>query len=182
MLPWLCPNTLLLDCETIEGSRAMRIAYALVSSVLLAGCVAVIPIPQQQAVTRSVPATVATSGFGGALNELRGSRGLPGLGQDARLTRAAQAHAEHMTREGYFSHQSPGGPNGGNMAQRIRSAGCSAGAMAENIAKGQRSEAEVLAAWAASPGHLTNILGPRYRSYGLGQAGDTWVLNFADGC
>ena len=160
----------------------MKIAIALLSSLALAGCVAVFPIPQRQAVTRSVPASVATSGFGGALNDLRGSQGLPGLGPDARLTRAAQAHADHMTQAGYFSHQSPGGPNGSNMAARIRSAGCSAGSMAENIAQGQRSEAEVLADWAASPGHRTNMLGPRYRSFGLGRSKDIWVLKFADGC
>jgi uncharacterized protein YkwD len=160
----------------------MKISLVLLSSVLLAGCVAVIPIPQQQAVTRAVPATVATTGFSGALNDLRQAQGLPGLGQDPRLTRAAQAHADHMTQAGYFSHQSPGGPNGANMAARIRSAGCGAGAMAENIAQGQKSEAEVLAAWAASQGHRTNLLGPRYRAFGLGRSGDTWVLKFADGC
>lgn len=160
----------------------MKIMLALVASVALSGCFVIVPIPQQQAVTRSVPATIATQGFGGGLNDLRSSRGLPGLGQDPRLMRAAQAHADHMTQAGYFSHQSPGGPNGDTMTQRIRSAGCGAGAMAENIAQGQRTEAEVLSAWAASQGHLTNMLGPRYRSYGLGRSGDIWVLKFADGC
>ena len=182
MLRWICRIFLVLKTERAKGPDIMKIAMALLSSLVLAGCVAVVPIPQQQTVTRSVPASVATSGFGGGLNELRGSQGLQGLGQDARLTRAAQAHADHMAQAGYFSHQSPGGPNGRNVAARIRSAGCSAGAMAENIAQGQRSEAEVLAAWAASPGHRTNMLGPRYRSFGLGRSGNIWVLKLADGC
>ena len=170
--------------ERAKGPKIMKFAFALLLLSVLAGCVAVIPIPipQQQSVTRSVPASAATSGFGGALNELRGSQGLSGLGQDAQLTHAAQAHADHMTQAGYFSHQSPGGPNGNNMAARIRSTGCRAGAMGENIAQGQRSEAEVLAAWATSPGHRTNMLGPRYRSFGLGRSGNIWVLKFADGC
>lgn len=160
----------------------MKIVIAMVASLALSGCLVVVPIPQQQAVTQSAPATIATQGFGGAMNDLRASRGLPGLGQDPRLMQAAQAHADHMTQAGYFSHQSPGGPNGATMAQRIRAAGCGAGTMAENIAQGQRSEAEVLAAWTASQGHLTNMLGPRYRSYGLGRSGDIWVLKLADGC
>ena len=186
MLPWLCQDFLVVMHERAKGPDIMKFEFALLSLSVLASCVAVIPIPipipQQQSVTRSVPASAATSGFGGALNELRGSQGLSGLGEDAQLTRAAQAHADHMTQAGYFSHQSPGGPNGNNMAARIRSAGCRAGAMGENIARGQRSEAEVLAAWAASPGHRTNMLGPRYRSFGLGRSGNIWVLTLADGC
>jgi uncharacterized protein YkwD len=149
---------------------------------LLSGCLVVVPVPVGQDVSRSVPATVETTGFGGMLNELRQSRGLTPLGQDPRLQRAAQVHADHMVQEGYFAHQSPGGPLGDNMAARIRGAGCNAGAAAENIAFGQQSERAVLDAWIGSQGHLTNMVGPRYRAYGLGRAGDTWVLKLADGC
>lgn len=160
----------------------MKLSVIFVAFVSLAGCVMVVPVPQPNGVTRTVPATVETTGFGGALNDLRATENLVGLGQDPRLTQAAQAHADHMVQAGYFSHQSPEGPNGNDMTARIRSAGCSAGAMAENIAQGQQSEAEVFAAWAASPGHRKNMLGPRYRSYGLGRSGDIWVLKFSDGC
>ncbi len=160
----------------------MKFPVVLLSCVFLTGCIMVVPVPQPKGVTRTVPATVETTGFGGALNDLRATENLAGVGQDPRLTRAAQAHADHMAQAGYFSHRSPGGPNGDTLIARITNAGCNAGAMSENIAQGQRSEAEVLAAWVASPGHRKNMLGPRYRSYGLGRSGDIWVLNFSDGC
>ena len=64
----------------------------------------------------------------------------------------------------------------------MRTAGCNIGAASENIAFGQPSEQAVLDAWIDSPGHLTNMLGPRYRAYGLGRAGNHWVLKLADGC
>ena len=98
------------------------------------------------------------------------------------LTRAAQAHAEDMAARGYFSHQSPGGPNGDDLGDRARAAGCSFRSVAENIAQGQRSEAEVLTGWANSPGHRRNMLNGRMTDYGLGRAGDIWVLKLSSGC
>ena len=159
----------------------MKPFFVLALATGLAGCI-IVPVPITQNVSRDVPATVETTGFGGALNELRASRGLAPLGQDPRLTRAAQAHADHMIEAGYFSHQSPGGPMGDTMSARMRTAGCNIGAASENIAFGQPSEQAVLDAWIDSPGHLTNMLGPRYRAYGLGRAGNHWVLKLADGC
>lgn len=160
----------------------MKPILFLMCGLALSACVRLIPVPQPHGVTRTVPATVESTGFGGAVNTLRSTENLAGLGQDPRLTVAAQAHANHMAELGYFSHLSPGGPNGDNLAARIRAAGCVAGAMAENIAQGQQSEAAVFAGWAASPAHRSNMTGPRYRSYGLGQAGDIWVLVLSDGC
>ena len=160
----------------------LKSALGLLASGVMAGCVMLVPVPQPNGITRTVPATVETTGFGGMMNDLRATQNLVGLGLDPRLTQAAQAHAEHMAQAGYFSHQSPGGPNGADLTARIRAAGCVAGAMGENIAQGQRSEAAVFAAWQASPKHLQAMLGPRYRSYGLGRSGDIWVLTFADGC
>ena len=49
--------------------------------------------------------------------------------------------------------------------------------IAENIAKGQTSQAEVMQAWANSPPHRTNMLRPGIRDFGLARApGDIWVL------
>lgn len=102
--------------------------------------------------------------------------------QNAILTRAAQAHAEDMAARGYFSHQSPGGPNGDNLAERAASAGCAMRAGAENIASGQRSEAEVFVGWQNSPGHRANLLGGNYTDYGLGRSGNVWVMKLSSGC
>ena len=43
-------------------------------------------------------------------------------------------------------------------------------AAGENIASGQKTPAEVVAAWMNSPGHRANILSPTYNQLGVGLA------------
>ncbi len=125
-------------------------------------------------------ATVATTGrFDADLNQLRSDSSLQPVGTQSQLQRAAQAHADDMARRGYFSHQTQGG---GNAGTRIAAAGYQACGYAENIAQGQQSHAEVFAAWQSSRGHLSNMLGQSYTDYGLGRAGDTWVLVLGRRC
>lgn len=45
-------------------------------------------------------------------------------------------------------------------------------AYGENVAMGQRSGREVVAAWMNSAGHRANILNPRYTELGVGYATD----------
>ena len=120
--------------------------------------------------------------FTSDMNSFRGSRGLGPLQPNQALARAAQAHAEDMSRRGYFSHQSWGGPNGNTFVERARAGGCAMGAGAENIAKGQRTEAAALRSWVRSAGHRRNLLGRGYTQYGLGRSGDIWVLKLAARC
>lgn len=122
------------------------------------------------------------SGFGAELNSFRAAQGAGPVAPNARLQRTAQAHASDMEQRGYFSHQSPGGPNGTGMSDRVAASGYRACAAAENIAQGQDTEAEVMAAWRASSGHRRNMLGARYADYGLGRSGEIWVLLLAAGC
>ena len=161
----------------------MIVKYAaLVSCAFLAACSAGTPMRPVSPVLREVPADLVSQGFGASMRELRLSQGLAGMAQDPNLTRAAQAHADDMAQNNYFSHVAPNGPNGITLEQRIASVGCQPRVMAENISKGQQSEEEVFAAWAASPAHRANMLGVRFRSYGLGRSGDIWVLKLADQC
>lgn len=125
---------------------------------------------------------VSNASFTTRLNTFRASQGQGTMRPNAILTRAAQAHAEDMAARGYFSHQSPGGPNGDNLLQRATSAGCNLRSGAENIASGQRSEAEVFEGWQNSPGHRANLLGQGYTDYGLGRAGNVWVMKLSSGC
>ena len=120
--------------------------------------------------------------FTSDLNTFRASRGLGPLQPNQALTRAAQAHAEDMLRRGYFSHRSRGGPNGTTFVERARAGGCAMGAGAENIAKGQKTQAAALEAWVRSAGHRRNLLGRGYTQYGLGRSGDIWVLKLAARC
>ncbi len=101
---------------------------------------------------------------------------------NAALTRAAQAHAEDMRARNYFSHRARNGPNGETFGQRAAGAGCTILSGAENIAFGQTSEAEVFTGWQNSSGHRRNMLGRDYTFFGLGRAGDIWVLKLSSGC
>ncbi len=123
-----------------------------------------------------------SSSYTQLVNNFRTNQGAGTVRQSAVLTRAAQAHAEDMERRGYFSHSSVGGPNGNTLMARATSAGCNMRAGAENIAQGQRSEQDVFVAWQNSPGHRANLLGRAYTEYGLGRAGNTWVMKFSSGC
>ena len=96
------------------------------------------------------------------------------------LTRAAQDHSEDMAARSYFSHSSP---DGRTFAQRIRAAGWTGGALAENIAAGQTGAVAVMRDWMASAGHRANILNCAYRNIGVGYAtggtyGTYWTQAF----
>lgn len=109
----------------------------------------------------------------------RGACGYPpakALKWSGELARAAQAHAEDMHRQSYFSHASL---DGRTPSQRMLDAGYPTGrALGENIASGQTSPAQVVDGWEHSPGHCRNMLDPNYRFIGLGFAGGVWVQNF----
>jgi uncharacterized protein YkwD len=134
--------------------------------------------PAPEAATAST-AVVPTGGFGAMLNSQRASTGLPAATPDARLTAAAQAHAEDMVAQDYFSHT---GLDGRSSADRVRAAGYSSCRPSENIAFGQQSESEVFQTWVNSPPHLANIMMNGPVQYGLGHAGTKWVLVVAGVC
>ena len=113
------------------------------------------------------------------LNAERRARGLPSLQEAPALMIAADRHARDMASRGYFSHQSP---EGRSHADRITMAGYCRAATAENIARGQMSEREVMAGWMGSAGHRKNMLNSNYRFYGFAEAGGFWVLTLASDC
>ena len=85
-------------------------------------------------------------------NQLRAAQGQPPLRISARLSAAAQNHANYMARTRTFSHYCNGGP------------GCRAAlygyrcGVRENIAFGQPSPQSVFATWAASDKHYVNLM------------------------
>ena len=100
--------------------------------------------------------------------------GLPALVRDARLDRAAQLHAENMARQGRMSHIL----DGRGVGVRVCAEGVCRIGVGENVAMGQRSTGEVMAAWMASPGHRANIRG-QYRLVGVGHSNGYWCVVFA---
>jgi len=114
-------------------------------------------------------------------NEARLAAGLLELACDDALTRAARAHSEDMCDRGYFSHRSI---DGRAFTDRIDEQGASYTTAGENIAWGQQGPEDAHAAWMASPGHRSNILGTGYRRVGIGYAPcggmPFWTQDFTD--
>jgi uncharacterized protein YkwD len=101
------------------------------------------------------------SGCGGA------SLVVPDLSRDARLDLAAQLHTEEMARRDVLDHVG----NGGTSAfDRLRTAGYTYRAAAENIASGNPTPLGTLDQWRYSPGHCLNMMSPLYTQVGLGHA------------
>ena len=119
-----------------------------------------------------------TVDLGQPVNAFRAVEGEGTLRRNVKADAAAFAHARDMARHGFFGHK---GSNGSSVGGRLKAAGCRFTGAAENIAKGQRSDAEVVAAWVASPGHRRNMLAP-YDQYGAARIGDIRVLVLASGC
>ena len=84
-----------------------------------------------------------------------------------------------MAARNYFDHTSP---DGVTFSQRILATGYPQVAMAENIAKGQRSADQVMREWLGSHlGHYENIVNCAYNFIGIGvnRVAWTWTQDFA---
>jgi uncharacterized protein YkwD len=134
--------------------------------------------------TSSGPTTNLATGtddtnFASILNNLRLGRGLETVSYDSRLDAAAQKYAVEQASISGLSHV---GLNGSTVGDRIRAEGYEPRGWAENLAKGQQSEAAVLQAWINSPGHNRN-LNAGLEDFALGVAGSgsnlSWVLVLA---
>ncbi|HEV8631628.1 MAG TPA: CAP domain-containing protein [Thermoanaerobaculia bacterium] len=118
------------------------------------------------------------------VNAERATQGLPPLVTDPRLEAAAQAHAEDMAAHRYFDHESP---EGHSPAWRARHAEYGYRWIAENIAKGLFTPAEVVERWMLSSAHRQNILSrpPIHAGIGMarteenGEVTALWVLDLA---
>ncbi|MEU7896046.1 CAP domain-containing protein [Nonomuraea sp. NPDC049152] len=112
-------------------------------------------------------------------NAERASGGCKPLTHDPQLRAAAEGHSADMAAKGYFDHTSPDGRNPGD---RIKASGFSpVSAWGENIAKGQRTAADVVRGWMNSPGHRANIMNCNYTHIGVGHdsKGPHWTQVFA---
>ena len=106
------------------------------------------------------------------LNAERRARGVRSLREQSALRSAATRYAQHMVRESFFAHVSPGGST---MMSRLRETSylrrASSYTVGENLAWGggdRATPAATVQAWMASPGHRVNILKPRFRDIGIG--------------
>lgn len=94
-----------------------------------------------------------------------GGPGLPPLAQNTVLDTAALAQSAGMALAGYFDHVS--GLDGSTPLRRVLAAGLKPRSVAENIAAGQETPAEVVDGWLRSPGHCKNVMAADYTLIGL---------------
>lgn len=102
-------------------------------------------------------------------NAERDRRGLGALRPSRALRVSATAKALDMAKYHYFDHDTP---HGTWYAFLYKYAGHRWRTIGENIAKGQDTADEVVAAWMNSPAHRANILNVKYRVIGIGFARD----------
>lgn len=137
--------------------------------------------------TTSAPTTSTSSNIGAyeqqvvdLVNKERAAAGLSPLKVNTALANVAEKKAADMRDNNYFSHTSP---TYGSPFDMMKQFGISYTSAGENIAKGQRTPAEVMNGWMNSPGHKANILNSSYTEIGVGYVTDSngtgyWVQEF----
>ena len=110
-------------------------------------------------------------------NQERAKEGLKPLSTDSALMDSARAKSSDMSNNNYFSHTSP---TLGSPFDQMKAKGIQYKAAAENIAKGQRTAAEVVNGWMESPGHRANIMNGNFTHIGIGYdaQGHYWTQQF----
>lgn len=102
------------------------------------------------------------------INSVRADNQLQPLQYNEQLTIAAQAYAERMNQEDFFSHIDP---EDGGLAQRIAQTTYTYTVIGENLAKWYNSIDTVIAWWMDSPTHRANLLFSWYSDMWLGHSG-----------
>lgn len=101
------------------------------------------------------------------VNIERSKRGLSELSFNNELCNVSTLKSQDMINKNYFGHNSPTYGSPFNMMNQFNIIYRTAG---ENIAKGQRTPAEVVNSWMNSPGHRANILNANFTDIGIGVA------------
>jgi uncharacterized protein YkwD len=119
------------------------------------------------------------------VNHERAMAGLPPVGIHSILMNEAARFSGVQASMGRLSHA---GNDGTTAGQRLRAAGYNWSAYGENLAAGQDTPEQVVAAWMASPGHRAIILHGKAVDIGIGHTfraddpsfyGHYWVLEIA---
>jgi uncharacterized protein YkwD len=95
------------------------------------------------------------------------------------LQAAAQAQADDLRDAQRLGHL---GADGSTLTDRLRRAGYTACASAENVASGTPDIRTSIGRWMDSAGHRANILNPQFTQFGFASSGETWVLVLARPC
>ena len=104
------------------------------------------------------------------LNNDRSSAGVGAISLNSQLNQAAQAKANDMVAENYWSHYSPSGAAPWNF---ILNSGYNYHSAAENLAYGYDTAAQLMDGWMGSSEHRANMLSGSYADVGFGIANST---------
>jgi uncharacterized protein YkwD len=117
------------------------------------------------------------------INEQRLAHGLPEMQIATDLNDSAQSWTDQMIQSNQFTHGTDS-----QFSARITASGYDWQEAGENIASGQQTPRDAVAAWMASPEHCSNIMNPDYRDMGTGETpqpvssvasdGATWTQDF----
>lgn len=121
--------------------------------------------PGREGSTAASPPCAPTPGqeIVDAVNRIRRGAGLAPLQVDVRLAEAARNHTADMARRNRLGHD---GSDGRQVQHRAEALGYDWLLIAENVASGQPTVADVMGSWMDSPGHRRNILSPDARHMG----------------
>lgn len=156
-------------------SRHMLLPAILAAA--LGGC-APSTVSQATASLAARAAPVNQSEAVASVNALRRANGLGPVRVDPAVMAAARAQSVAMAQQGVMSHYA-----GGDFRGRLQASGVGRAPAVENIAWGQRTLAEAMATWRASPKHAENMLSPDMTRLGVaaapGAGGTYWTLVLA---
>ncbi len=94
------------------------------------------------------------------------------------LAKAAELHAKDMNHNDFCRHH---GSGGSTLSKRIKSTGYKWFGIAENLAKGDNSVEEAIKKWMENKQFRKNLMHRRFRDFGAGKEGVSWVQNFGYG-
>ncbi|MEP3441291.1 MAG: CAP domain-containing protein [Sulfitobacter sp.] len=98
------------------------------------------------------------------INAIRASAGVGQVKRNAKLDRAALAHARDMAANNFLSHTSS---DGSDLRRRVERAGYDWCSLGENVSRGYRSDQAAIEQWRTSPGHYRNMIKGKAREFGM---------------
>ncbi|BDW84606.1 CAP domain-containing protein [Roseicyclus marinus] len=151
---------------------------ALLSLAFLAALAAC--APQSGTERLSAGATVDIASAGTQLSFQRAGGGIiRPLSHSPQLQAAAEEQAQNLNVSNSMGQIGAGGTA---LSDRLRRAGYTACASAENTATGTPDIRSTIATWMENPDQRANILNPQVTQFGFAGTGDTWVLVLARPC
>lgn len=141
--------------------------YLPIFAVLLAGLMLNHIIGRQNHSVLGYSTNVSPQVLLSETNGIRVSHHDPALELNQQLTNAAQAKANDMVKENFWSHVTPSGEQPWSF---MTAAGYQYEAAGENLAYGFGTSDDVMTAWMNSPEHRANILDGNYQDVGFATA------------